>query len=132
MPIFEYRCSSCGHRFEKIQKSSGSRPAPCPNCGGAAKRLASAPAIQFKGTGWYITDYARKGKSNPETDKGGEKSEGAEKGDREEKGEKKEKTDAGPQGGAEAKGAESKAAKEDKAPAKAAAPTKGSRSKKRD
>jgi len=120
VPIFEYRCSSCGHRFEKIQKSSGSRPARCPKCAGAAKRLASAPAIQFKGTGWYITDYARKGKSSPETDRGGEKGGSAEK------------ADAGTKDGAEAAVKESKTATEEKPPSKPAASAKGSRGRKRD
>jgi putative FmdB family regulatory protein len=132
VPIFEYRCSSCGHRFEKIQKSSGSRPAPCPKCGGAAKRLASAPAIQFKGTGWYITDYARKGKSHPETAKGGEQGGEGTKGGGDEKagGETKGSREEKPGGEKEAK--ESKTATEDKSPAKPAAPTRGSRGKKRD
>jgi putative FmdB family regulatory protein len=129
VPIYEYRCSSCGHRFEKIQKSSGSRPAPCPKCGGAAKRLVSAPAIQFKGTGWYITDYARKGKSQPETDKGGEQR-GEEKSGGEEKSRATEKAEAGPKDGAEAKGKDGKTGKE-KAPAKEAAPSKESRGKRR-
>ena len=60
MPLYEYECRKCGHRFEKIQKFSDPPPKSCPNCNGKVRKLPSAPAIQFKGTGWYITDYARK------------------------------------------------------------------------
>jgi len=62
MPLYEYQCQSCGHRFEKIQKFSDAPLASCPTCGGALEKLLSSPAIQFKGSGWYITDYARAGK----------------------------------------------------------------------
>jgi putative FmdB family regulatory protein len=61
MPLYEYQCDDCGHRFEVIQKFSDAPVEVCPACGGAVKRLLSSPAIQFKGSGWYITDYARKG-----------------------------------------------------------------------
>jgi putative FmdB family regulatory protein len=59
MPIYEYKCSSCGKKFEKIEKFSDSPLETHEECGGAVERLLSAPALQFKGTGWYITDYAR-------------------------------------------------------------------------
>ncbi|MGD9903906.1 MAG: FmdB family zinc ribbon protein [Vicinamibacterales bacterium] len=62
MPLYEYQCQSCGHRFEKIQKFSDPPESTCPTCGGAVEKLLSSPAIQFKGSGWYITDYARAGK----------------------------------------------------------------------
>ena len=61
MPLYEYQCESCGHRFERIQKFSDPPVDTCPQCGGAVRKLLSSPAIQFKGSGWYITDYARKG-----------------------------------------------------------------------
>lgn len=61
MPLYEYECTACGHRFEQIQKFSDPLASSCPKCGGAVKKLMSMPAIQFKGTGWYVTDYARKG-----------------------------------------------------------------------
>ena len=64
MPIYEYRCTKCGHRFEAIQKFSDPRSSKCEKCKGKAERLISSPAIQFKGSGWYITDYARKGVSD--------------------------------------------------------------------
>ena len=62
MPLYEYQCDSCNHRFEKIQKSYTDPPIEtCPKCGkGPVRKLISSPAIQFKGTGWYITDYAKK------------------------------------------------------------------------
>ena len=61
MPLYEYQCQACGHRFEKIQKFSDPIEDVCPACGGKVDKLLSSPAIQFKGSGWYITDYAKKG-----------------------------------------------------------------------
>ena len=73
MPLYEYECSKCGHRFEKIQKFSDPHVKTCPKCKGKVVRLLSAPAIQFKGSGWYITDYGRKGSGAEEkSDKGGD------------------------------------------------------------
>ena len=64
MPLYEYRCEACGERFEVIQKFSDPAPEACEKCGkGPVLRQQSSPAIQFKGSGWYITDYAQKGKS---------------------------------------------------------------------
>ena len=60
MPLYEYQCDSCSHRFETIQKFSDPPVSVCPSCGGPVKKLFSSPAIQFKGSGFYITDYARK------------------------------------------------------------------------
>lgn len=61
MPLYEYQCESCHERFERIQKYSDPPVDVCPTCGkGPVKKLFSSPAIQFKGSGWYITDYARK------------------------------------------------------------------------
>jgi putative FmdB family regulatory protein len=67
MPLYEYQCDKCAHRFEVIQKFSDAPIDVCPKCGGPVKKLLSSPAIQFKGTGWYITDYARSGKSDSAT-----------------------------------------------------------------
>jgi putative FmdB family regulatory protein len=62
MPMYEYECTACGHRFERIQKFSDPPIDECPHCvEHKVQKLLSSPAIQFKGTGWYITDYARKG-----------------------------------------------------------------------
>ncbi|MBT9332132.1 FmdB family zinc ribbon protein [Paracidobacterium acidisoli] len=60
MPLYEYRCKSCGHQFEKIQSFSAPEEKVCPVCGEEVERLISAPAIQFKGSGWYVNDYAAK------------------------------------------------------------------------
>ncbi len=59
MPMYEYKCSSCGEVFEVIQRFSDEPLTVHDKCGGKVERLISAPALQFKGTGWYITDYAR-------------------------------------------------------------------------
>ena len=69
MPLYEYECDACGHRFERIQKFSDPLVTECPRCGGAVRKLLSSPAIQFKGSGWYITDYARAGESKDKTEK---------------------------------------------------------------
>ncbi len=61
MPLYEYQCTKCGHRFERIRKFSDPPLTKCPECGGKLEQLLSAPAVQFKGSGWYVTDYARKG-----------------------------------------------------------------------
>ena len=63
MPLYEYQCEKCEHRFEVIQKYSDPLVTTCPTCGGPVRKLLSSPAFQFKGTGWYITDYARKGQT---------------------------------------------------------------------
>jgi putative FmdB family regulatory protein len=72
MPLYEFECEACKARFERIQKFSDANPEVCPTCGnGPMRRLLSSPAIQFKGSGFYITDYAKK--SSPEAS-GGSKS----------------------------------------------------------
>ena len=75
--MYEYRCDACGHSFEKIQKFSDPQVDVCPSCGERkVQKLLSSPAIQFKGSGFYITDYARKGADGKDS---GEKSDTAEK-----------------------------------------------------
>ena len=63
MPLYEYQCDACGARFERIQKFSDPPVEQCPKCNGHVHKLLSSPAIQFKGTGWYVTDYAKSGSS---------------------------------------------------------------------
>ena len=63
MPLYEYRCKNCGHQFEKIQSFSAPEEKECPVCQGPVEKLLSASAIQFKGSGWYATDYGGKSKS---------------------------------------------------------------------
>ncbi len=87
MPLYQYQCESCAHRFEVIQKFSDAKISVCPECGGPVQKLLSSPAIQFKGSGFYLTDYGRGTTS---------KSEGG--------GSKGGKTDAAGKGGSESKG----------------------------
>ena len=74
MPLYEYECNDCEHRFERIQRFSDPLASTCPACGGAVRKLLSSPAIQFKGTGWYVTDYAKKkpGETRPPDGAGGD------------------------------------------------------------
>ncbi|MDX1503202.1 MAG: FmdB family zinc ribbon protein [Thermoanaerobaculia bacterium] len=69
MPIYEYECGSCGERLEVIQRIQDLPLTECPECEGPLSRLVSAPAFQFKGTGWYVTDYAGKGSDGGENEK---------------------------------------------------------------
>jgi putative FmdB family regulatory protein len=73
VPLYEYECKKCGHRFEEIQQFSDPPIKKCPKCKkGKVVKLPSAPAVQFKGTGWYVTDYARKGTAPAPSERGGE------------------------------------------------------------
>ena len=105
MPLYEYECDACGRRFEIIRKFSDPPLDACPTCGGAVHKLISSPAFQFKGTGWYITDYAKKNQPAPpseptsdtagkdKTEKSGDKSVTGEKSEKADKAEKAEKTE---------------------------------------
>jgi putative FmdB family regulatory protein len=89
MPLYEYECEACNNRFERIQKFSDPLVETCPKCGkGPVRKLISSPAIQFKGSGWYITDYAKKSSSDGGTTGTG----GADKKDK--KGETSDKSDS--------------------------------------
>ncbi len=81
MPLYEYQCKKCGHRFEKIQKFSDKPVKKCPECGGGVEQTISAPAVQFKGSGWYVTDYAKKS-SAPASDSGSKDSKESKKEDK--------------------------------------------------
>jgi len=67
MPLIEYECTACHKRVEKIQSFSATPMSVCPHCGGAMEQCISAPAVQFKGSGWYVTDYAKSGAAKPAT-----------------------------------------------------------------
>src|SRR5262247_4067901 len=84
MPLYEYECDACGRRFEVIQKMSDPVVETCPTCGGRVHKLQSAPAFQFKGSGWYVTDYAKK--DQPAKNEG--ESKATKTGDKGDKGEK--------------------------------------------
>jgi putative FmdB family regulatory protein len=74
MPLYEYECKKCHHRFEKIQKFSDRMVKKCPDCGGPVEQMISAPAVQFKGSGWYVTDYAKQSSSPSSSDGSGKDS----------------------------------------------------------
>ena len=59
MPLYEYQCQHCSAHFERIEKASALKDGRCPECGGDAHRLIGAPALQFKGSGWYVNDYGK-------------------------------------------------------------------------
>jgi putative FmdB family regulatory protein len=82
VPLYEYECQKCGRHTERIEKVSGPHLKKCPHCGGKVDRLVSRPAIQFKGSGWYVTDYAGKSAAkdgDAASTPGGEAKEGAAK-----------------------------------------------------
>lgn len=81
MPLYEYECEACRRRFEVIQKFSDPLIEQCESCGGKVRKLLSSPAIQFKGSGWYITDYARKASSSGGSSTGETKTSGDGKAD---------------------------------------------------
>src|SRR5436305_9892264 len=91
MPLYEYKCHSCGKTFEKLQKFSDEPLKVHEDCGGQTERLISPPALQFKGTGWYITDY---GRSNGGDSKSGESKSGESKTAESKTGESKPKADS--------------------------------------
>ena len=61
MPLYEYECFLCSHRFERIRRVADASAVSCPECGGKVRRLLGVPALQFKGSGWYVTDYGKGG-----------------------------------------------------------------------
>jgi putative FmdB family regulatory protein len=111
MPLYEYECESCSHRFEVIQKFSDAPISVCPKCGGPVQKLLSSPAIQFKGSGFYLTDYGRGtgSKSESANTKAGKAKSGATSGG----GDSAAKSDSG--------GSDSKASTSDTSSAKPAA-----------
>jgi putative FmdB family regulatory protein len=108
MPLYEYQCEKCGHRFEKIQKFSDKMIKKCPECGGRVEQMISAPAVQFKGSGWYVTDYANKSHA-PASDGGSADSKKEEKG----KSEGSSKADSSKEGSAKETSSKDNSSKED-------------------
>ena len=97
MPLYEYECKKCHHRFERIQKFSDPHVKKCPECGGPIEQVISAPAVQFKGSGWYVTDYAKKSSagssSSSSNGDSGSKKEGKSKSEESQKQESAEKAE---------------------------------------
>ncbi len=108
MPLYEYQCEKCGHRFEKIQKFSDKMVKKCPVCGGRVEQMISAPAVQFKGSGWYVTDYANKSHA-PASDGGGSDAKKEEKS----KSEDSSKADSSKEGSAKETSSKDNSSKED-------------------
>jgi len=94
LPLYEYRCLKCDRHTDKIENMNGPHLKKCPHCGGKVESVITAPAIQFKGSGWYVTDYGKKtsGGDGGKSEKS-EKSEQSEKSEKAEKAEKSEKSD---------------------------------------
>jgi putative FmdB family regulatory protein len=95
LPLYEYACLKCKRHTDKIEHVNGPHLKKCPHCGGKVESVITAPAIQFKGSGWYVNDYGKKtsGGDGGKSDKGdkserGEKAEKSEKSEKSEKGEK--------------------------------------------
>ena len=124
MPLYEYECNDCEHRFERIQKFSDPLVSSCPVCAGAVRKLLSSPAIQFKGTGWYVTDYAKKASGEA---KDGAPKDGGEAKDGGKKGGSSKGADGKDAGASKSKDASSSASKRDST-ASAAKSTSGSAS----
>lgn len=98
MPLYEFQCQDCHQTLEVIQKVSDPPPKECPQCGGSLTKLLSAPAIRFKGEGWYITDYSNKGKQPKKEEK-----ESKESKDKDSKSKSEGKTESRPESKAEGK-----------------------------
>jgi len=107
LPLYEYRCLKCKRHTEKIENLNGPYLKKCPHCGGKMESVLTAPAIQFKGSGWYVNDYGRKNSSGDgsksEKSETTEKSEKSEKSDKSEKPEKSSKSDSRPDSAKETK-----------------------------
>ena len=112
MPLYEYQCPKCG-RFELIKKFSDEPVTTCPTCGSEVQKLLSAPAIQFKGTGWYVTDYARKGEGKGKSEGKGGTSDGNGKGESKSEGKSEGAKDSTPAAASESKPAASATATKD-------------------
>jgi putative FmdB family regulatory protein len=114
MPLYEYQCHSCGKKFEVIQKFSDEPLKTHEECGGEVERLISAPAFHFKGTGWYVTDYAKGNSGAPKSDGGKTDATARSEGDSK-SGDSKTESKSSQSKPAETKSSESKPAAETKA-----------------
>ena len=94
MPLYEYLCVRCKHKFERIDKFTARKTRKCPKCGDKAERQLAAPAIQFKGAGWYVTDYGGKSSPDPKADKSSSSSSSSDKSEKSGSSEKSEKKES--------------------------------------
>lgn len=108
MPLYEYLCTKCNHRFEKIQKFSDRMIKKCPECGGKVENVLHAPAVQFKGAGWYVTDYAKKSSSEGKEALSAPKNEGKSSAESKPAGDTKSPAKESPESSAKSKKSESK------------------------
>ncbi|MGH9197787.1 MAG: FmdB family zinc ribbon protein, partial [Acidimicrobiia bacterium] len=97
MPLYEYECEACAHRFEVIQRFDDPPPTSCPVCSGKLRKLLSPPAIHFKGTGWYVTDYSKKGAAPADREPAKETGEGSQTKTAEAAGSKTSQTSSAPE-----------------------------------
>jgi len=128
MPLYEYECDVCAHRFELIQKFTDPPPAACPRCGGAVTKLLSSPAIQFKGSGFYLTDYGRSGSkgdnANVKSGKNDSGSSSSESTSSDSKSSESKSSDSGTSAKSDSGGSSSDSAAKPAKPAKPATPAK--------
>jgi putative FmdB family regulatory protein len=94
VPLYEYLCVRCKHKFERIDKFTARKTRKCPKCGDKAERQLAAPAIQFKGAGWYVTDYGGKSSPDPKADKSSSSSSSSDKSEKSGSSEKSEKKES--------------------------------------
>jgi len=117
MPLYEYACHQCGKHFDVLQKFSDQPLAVHEECGGEVERLISAPALQFKGTGWYVTDYARKDTVNAPNSNGKSEAKGDSKADSKGESQKDSKTESKSESKSESKGETKTESKSESKPA---------------
>src|SRR5271167_3983947 len=108
MPLYEFECKKCHHRFERIRKFSDPTIKKCPECGGPVEQTITAPAVQFKGSGWYVTDYAKKSSAPASSGDSGSKAESKDKGESKDKAESTSKKEEKPKAETSSKKSESK------------------------
>ena len=93
MPLYEYQCKKCHQFFERIRKFSDPTIKKCPDCGGPVEQTITAPAVQFKGSGWYVTDYPKKSSASETSGDSGSKTESSDKKESKDKKEEKPKAE---------------------------------------
>ncbi len=103
MPLYEYQCKKCKHKFEKIQKFSDRPIKKCPECGGPVDKIQHAPNVQFKGSGWYVTDYGGKSDKSDKSKTDGNSEKGSSEKDSAEKASSEKKDSAAKEDGAKSK-----------------------------